>query len=627
MTSRGETGISTPISKHNRSWGRPRSAPSTSTLRDAVARERHWEHKRTDRGEDSECSAASAATAREERSVLTSELYLPPFRVAELQRRYDESGGLSPIDFQRLSWEKLRKRINGIVNRANKSNAGDCVVELFNANIVRGMGMLCISIMRAQVVSQNFTPVYAGIVAAINARIPELGELLLSRVIAQLKRGMVESDRGVCIASVKFIAHLYNQSVVDSLLPLEVMGILAANPTNDSIELLVNLMKECGALVQETEPILADDLFGCLRRIVQEGEVDIRIQYLVEGLMSLRRKSFSGYPSIMPQLDLVPDEDRIVHSIVFSDQHDVQEGLSEFRFDGKWEEAELRYALFRVEVLGEDDNLMYLDCDEEDDADSSFEDADGNDRGSTIRQHSSAPRTVGMTGSDRVDKKEVMPSGRDKLENIKVDMTEEDLVSFRRKVYLRIMSSATYEECAHKLTQFMRGHKGKEAELCHMILECCSQERSFLRYYGLLGQQFCFLDKRYVERFEEAFTTHYATIHRFDLHKIRNMGSFYAFLLCADALPWSIFAIVHLTEEETTSSSRIFLSYLFKEIANTLTVSKLCDRFRDERLAPFVTGLFEGETVEAIRFSINFFTSIGLGPLTDDMRDRLRARR
>ena len=31
---------------------------------------------------------------------------------------------------------------------------------------------------------------------------------------------------------------------------------------------------------------------------------------------------------------------------------------------------------------------------------------------------------------------------------------------------------------------------GFESELCNMLVECCSQERTYLRYYGLIGQRF-----------------------------------------------------------------------------------------------------------------------------------------
>ena len=47
-----------------------------------------------------------------------------------------------------------------------------------------------------------------------------------------------------------------------------------------------------------------------------------------------------------------------------------------------------------------------------------------------------------------------------------------------------------------------------------MLIECCSQEKSFLRYYGLLGERFCKLKQEYNYAFEECFAKQYAMIHR-----------------------------------------------------------------------------------------------------------------
>ena len=63
-------------------------------------------------------------------------------------------------------------------------------------------------------------------------------------------------------------------------------------------------------------------------------------------------------------------------------------------------------------------------------------------------------------------------------------------MQLRRTLYLTIMSSASFEEAGHKLMK-MRLQKGQEPELVRMIIDCCSQERTFLRFYALLAQRFC----------------------------------------------------------------------------------------------------------------------------------------
>jgi pre-mRNA-splicing factor CWC22 len=77
-------------------------------------------------------------------------------------------------------------------------------------------------------------------------------------------------------------------------------------------------------------------------------------------------------------------------------------------------------------------------------------------------------------------------------------------VNLRRTIYLVIMSSVDFEECAHKLLK-LNIRAGQEMELCNMIFECCIQERTYLRFYGLLAQRFCLLNELYGPKYHELF--------------------------------------------------------------------------------------------------------------------------
>jgi pre-mRNA-splicing factor CWC22 len=68
-----------------------------------------------------------------------------------------------------------------------------------------------------------------------------------------------------------------------------------------------------------------------------------------------------------------------------------------------------------------------------------------------------------------------------------IDKTETNLVALRRTIYLTIQSSLDYEECAHKLMR-MDSKPGQEIEFCHMFLDCCAEQRTYEKFYGLLSQ-------------------------------------------------------------------------------------------------------------------------------------------
>lgn len=147
-----------------------------------------------------------------------------------------------------------------------------------------------------------------------------------------------------------------------------------------------------------------------------------------------------------------------------------------------------------------------------------------------------------------------------------------------------------------------------------------------MRYYGLLGQRFCLLRREYKEGFQECFAQQYETVHRLETNKLRNVAKFFANLLSGDALPWSVLSAVRLTEQDTTSSSRIFVKIVFQELCEQLGLTALNKRLRDPEMVSggHFDGIFPKDIARNVRFSINFFTSIGLGGLTDDMRKFLK---
>lgn len=76
--------------------------------------------------------------------------------------------------------------------------------------------------------------------------------------------------------------------------------------------------------------------------------------------------------------------------------------------------------------------------------------------------------------------------GEKKADKI-IDNTETNLVALRRTIYLTIQSSLDFEECAHKLMR-MQLKPGQEMEMCHMILDCCAEMRTYQKFFGLLAQ-------------------------------------------------------------------------------------------------------------------------------------------
>ena len=80
-------------------------------------------------------------------------------------------------------------------------------------NIHRGRGLFCLSIMKSQVASPSYTPIFAALVSVIATRLPEVATLLVHRLVAQFKRAFKRNDREMTSSVVTFLCHLANQQV------------------------------------------------------------------------------------------------------------------------------------------------------------------------------------------------------------------------------------------------------------------------------------------------------------------------------------------------------------------------------------------------------------------------------
>lgn len=115
--------------------------------------------------------SADKKSKEEGMDVLTSRTggaYIPPAKLRMMQAEITDKNSM---EFQRISWEALKKSINGLINKVNVTNIAIIVRELFKENLIRGRGLLTRSILQAQSASPTFTHVYAALVAIVNAKV------------------------------------------------------------------------------------------------------------------------------------------------------------------------------------------------------------------------------------------------------------------------------------------------------------------------------------------------------------------------------------------------------------------------------------------------------------------------
>lgn len=207
--------------------------------------------------------------------------------------------------------------------------------------------------------SPNFTSVYAALTCVLNTKLPEIGYLIAKRVILQFRRAFQRNNKIVCIATTRFIGHLINQRVLTDFFGLELLYFLLEEPTEDSVDIACDFMKECGQVLSDLTSSGVNAIFERFKGILHEGEIQKKVQYSIENLFAIRKNKFVDHPGIIPELDLVEEEDLIIHNIELDEDLNAEDMLNIFKLDPFYDKTEEEWNEIKVEILGED-NIVNL---------------------------------------------------------------------------------------------------------------------------------------------------------------------------------------------------------------------------------------------------------------------------
>lgn len=276
-------------------------------------------------------------------------VYIPPHKLRALQEELmkKEQG---TEEHQRLMWEMLRKSINGIINKVNVVNIQFVLIELLNENILRGKGLLARAIIKAQMASPNFTHVYAALTCVINTKLPEIAYLIVKRVILQFRRAYQRNNKIVCMATTKFIAHLINQRVLTDFFGLELLYYLLEEPTEDSVDIACDFMIEGGQVLTDLTSTGVNAIMERFKGILHEGEIAKKVQYSIENLFAIRKNKYADHPGIIPELDLVEEEDLIIHNVELDEELKGEDTLNIFKYDPFFDKTEAEWVEIKEEI-------------------------------------------------------------------------------------------------------------------------------------------------------------------------------------------------------------------------------------------------------------------------------------
>lgn len=478
------------------------------------------------------------------------------------------------VDTMELSsesrWALLETSISRLVDYLSEDNIQDILLQLFQVNLFKGKGLLARKIIETQRYEhrQRGKPawIYASLINVLNHKVPEIGEIVISKLLIVFKREYLYNK----YLNVELLCELVNYKVMGNLVILQILEKLMNQMSNESIKVVIRILK----LVNKSIPTnILYMLIDRLRNLMNEGLIDDFNKVGVNQLLSLRRKGFKSNRGPI----LIEEE-------TCHDSFDLLDSLRSY-------------------------NELMLDNDDDYE---SYE---------NVKEEILREMTVMLYGPEINDDEPKSDEADLKPQDKVVDLSQADLIQLQKTVYLTIMSSMTSEEAVHKLLKL----KYDANILTDIIIRSCLQEKVYSKYYGIIGEILILKFTEFKKQYETKFDEKYEVVHQLELNEIRNFGKLYGYLISTNKLLIDLLQVIKLTENDTNSSSRIFIKFLLKEILEELGMDQFKKIMLNNR--DVLTGMFpmEGPSDDLI-FSINYFTAIGLGILTNEMRNELQQR-
>ncbi|CAN3377205.1 pre-mRNA-splicing factor Cwc22p [Diutina rugosa] len=480
---------------------------------------------------------------------------------------------MSSKESQVQRWQHYHKVTSETIELISSTNVRDEIINLIRqVNLLWCSGMVVRAAMERQLADLKATAVLASAMAVLNVHFEEVGEILAARIVLQFRKFYMTNDERIRHPA-EFLAHLVNQRVLSEVVLLQVFQILLGdNYTNDSINLAVDIATLCGQHLETQAKTASATIFDRFRQLMTMSHVSTASNRRIKRLFDHRKTKFHKYPPIPKSLDLVPEADRPKPLVIdLGSKIDAQDATSFFAVDPEFDNLEKEYF---DEVI---------------------------------------PEVLGPT-PEADDPTE--PGNTNLVIN---DFSDSERIALQKQVYLVIMSSLSADEAVHKLLRL----KLDPQVVADMAVRCCAQEKTYTKFYGQIGDRLC-ARREFFDIFITLFHKYYQTIDTYESNAVRNIGKFFGHLFAQDYLPidksWSP---VEISAQGTTVAGRVFLKFVFQQMVEEIGVGEVQKRFDDPAVALDIRGVFPTEDADHLRYSINFFTAIGLGILTETMRNHL----
>lgn len=243
-----------------------------------------------------------------------------------------------------------------------------------------------------------------------------------------------------------------------------------------------------------------------------------------------------------------------------------------------------------------------------------------------------------------------LPDKRDEVTDMKASVDETEMaikekrsndrkIEYTRQAYLITISSGSANEIAHKLIKYSQENEPELIpHLISFLVDYVKHSDTYNRSTSICIEKILSSKKEWIKYMIDEFYKVYDTVTSLSETQMRNLAETFAFLLCSNVLPWSIFEKISFPFESNMASHRVFIRNLMTSLQYCPVkpdVSKiktsdlgsdsevwLAKWFSQEHIEKYMSGIFNMESKEKADIVIFFFENIGMGYLVNKLREK-----
>ncbi|CCE61631.1 hypothetical protein TPHA_0A05570 [Tetrapisispora phaffii CBS 4417] len=479
-----------------------------------------------------------------------------------------EESTVNDEQLQKENWQMMQAHVEDVLDNISSTTIVDIFLQLLSVNLPLSRYLIVSVILNRQIVEDKAVE-YSALIALVNSEFPEIGESLIKESVAWFIKGYNTYDNRYTYSMISLISQLFNYDVLHEIAILQILHLLMDDIENGSIDIIIRVMELTGEKLSTVCKTVHNMVFEKLREILQQNIKSSNISRYslnaIESLFELRARQYR--PNIFRLIDIPPHDSNMHTFMIDVNNIEPSKELTKFIYQKDFDDNNKKYDEIKQTILKK------------------------------------------YEPSDSIGTKEV------KIE----DRTGTDDVEFKKKIYLLLKSSLSGDEAAHKILK-QRIPDVEKQDVVDVIFKTSIQETTYSKFYGILVERLLNSHKIWKSAFLKIWESHYEKADDFEPNQLRIVGKLWGHIFASDYIGFEAFSIIHMNEDETTPAGRILVKYIFQKLVSDLGIDELKSRLNEEYIQPYQVNIFPVDDPEKSRYSINYFTAIGLGVLTENMR-------